>query len=530
MKKLLLLIIALLLLTSCSEKTAVDQEKIDKSETVTAAVELFESCKLLPALDMALKASEYTECQRIIASVTGAYKNGTGLLSKTMTVPQAVKSVELSENGDFMAVSDGTAVYLADYEKAEIVATLPNGDFWFKDGMLYIVGGKSYAYNMSGEQQTANVEEKKNDQCEIDGRVFRFADGKVTDGVWEVEYKAVDGFMSIFPLDHEMYNKDGDVVMYHSVVLANGKRLTAFDRDTGEVVFDTELKDEILTCQAGDGAVIIGTSKMLSTGGQLFSNKANSPLFPEGDMLRLSDTYKFGEARQSTAYAQGRIATAAIGSNEVELLFKVSYDTHRKLSIEARYPTAVADHEGILAIGTYEYVDGQRHNYFIEYDLKNDSYTKTEIEHTIDDIYYADGWQICGDGRISAIGGVAQYKHQQKISVGTSLEYGNKTVSLDINSNILTDSEGNSADIGFTLNEMSEICYADNDTLFITEYRYSGKAVLLSLPDMKIKAEVENGIYFVKSANAILYLKGSSLGLYEYRGEDFSYIEKEWTK
>ena len=76
MKKLLLLIIALLLLTSCSEKTAVDQEKIDKSETVTAAVELFESCKLLPALDMALKASEYTECQRIIASVFCRFVEG----------------------------------------------------------------------------------------------------------------------------------------------------------------------------------------------------------------------------------------------------------------------------------------------------------------------------------------------------------------------------------------------------------------------------------------------------------------------
>lgn len=530
MKKIFLLLALLLLLTSCGYKEVEPLETYDKSEIVAEAVSLYDEHKLLPALDKALQAPEYTDCQRIIASVTGAYKNSEGLLLKSFTVPSHVQAVELSENGSFLAVSDGTAIYLADYDKAEIVATLPYGDFWFENDTLYIVGDESYAFDTYGNKLNIISEKKPDNLCEYNGKVYRVSDGVVTDGEWATEYETVDGYLSIFPLDHETYNTEGDVVPYHSVVVANGRRLTAFDRDNGNIVFDTELNDDIITCKAGNGVVVIGTSTMLSAGGQLFSNKANSPLFPEGDTLRLSENYKFSEARQSISYIDGKIATAAVGSNEVELLFKVNYDRHRKLSIEAKYPTAIADHDGKLAVGTYEYVDGKRYNWFIEYDLTNDTHTKAEIDHAIEDIYYADGWQICGDGEITAIGGVAQYKTQPTILAGADISYGDKTVTIPNGSGVLTDSEGGSVDIGFALSDMSEISYADSDTLFITEYRYSGKAVLVDLHNMKIKAEVENGIYFVKSANAILYAKGSNIGLYEYHGSDFSHVDKEWIK
>ena len=54
--------LVLFLLTSCSGTVTED-----KSDLVAEAVALFESGKLLPALDLALEAPEYTDCQRIIA-------------------------------------------------------------------------------------------------------------------------------------------------------------------------------------------------------------------------------------------------------------------------------------------------------------------------------------------------------------------------------------------------------------------------------------------------------------------------------
>lgn len=513
MKKLLALFLLVIILVSCSD----DKPKVsDNSEAVSEAMELYNNGKLLPALEAAVEASDSTDAYRIIADVSGAYSYGSRLLAKTVTPGENITAAVISPSGELIALSSDESTYLVDRRSAEVIKKLPGGDAWF-DGELLCIG--EFAYDAEGEPIAHTYQIRDRSQCAVDGRIYRVADGVITDGDWATELELKDGYLNVFPLIHEMYNTEGEVVEYDSIVVANGDRLSAFDRLTGEKVFETVMNSPILSCEPSDGEVIIACERILSTKGQLFSNKAKSPLFPQDDTLRLGDSFAFDKRQTAVAYANGVIVAVAEDSDVAEIYSKVSYDSHPRLTLEERYPTAIASHGNTLALGTYEYLDGERKNYFVEYDLSTDTYTKTVIGHNVERIVYQDGWQIIGEGEITAMGGVAQYVHQPEIKVGTVLTYGDREITLDP-SGIITDSRGNSVDIGFELGTLSQISYADEDTLFITEYTYSGNSVLVSLKDMKIKAKIEGGIYFVEGEDKILYRKGSELGIYKYMTAD----------
>ena len=512
MKKLLVLFLSLLLLVSCADTPAVT----DNSAIVDEALAFYNDGKLLFALETALEAPESTDAYRIIAEVSGAYSYGSNLLSRSVTLTNSITAAAISSDGEYMALSDGEATYLVSRRDSRVIKALPKGELWFDGNTLCI---DDSAYNTAGEPLQAAVQRRDGSQCSVDGRVYKVTDGMLTDGDWQTPFELKDGYLNVFPLVHQMYDTEGNVVDYDSIVVANGDRLSAFRRSTGEKVFETVMSTPILLCEAGDGAVIIACEKLLSTKGQLFSNKAKSPLFPEDDTLRLGDSFTFDQRQTAIAYANGVIVAVAEGSRTADVYFKVSYDTHPKLTLEERYPTAIASHGKTLALGTYEYVDGVRKNYFVEYDLDSNTYTKTVIGHNIEKIVYQDGWQITGEGKLTAMGGVARYSHRPEIKVGTVLTYGDRELVLDP-TGVITDSDGISVDIGFELGDMSQISYADGDTLFITEYTYSGKSVLVSLKDMRIKAEVEGGIYFIEGENKLLYRKGSELGLYQYMTAD----------
>lgn len=514
MKKLLLLFIALFVFVSCTKEakpSILPNKEIEKTngEAARSALSLFNEGKLIPALETALSVHTHPDAERIIADISGAYNNKTRVLTKYVELPNAAEQLSLSPDGAFLAASDSTAVYLIDYKGAKIIKTLPKGSFYFEGGLLFI---GNEAFNMSGDKFEAEITNTVSE--------YRVENGRVTNGVWISDIEVTDGYLNIFPLTHEMYNESGEVVPYNSVVVANGQRVFALDSESGKTVFDTTLNSEILMCRAGDGKVIIATKDLLSSAAELFSNKAKSPLFPEKDTLRLGDTYKFAESRRATDYAMGRIATVAENSNTIELLYKVSYDIHEKLDIAEPYPTAIASNGDIIAIGTYEYLGKVRKNYLVEYNVLTKTLKKREISHEIEKITYSNGWQVWGEDKVTTFDGANEsYTEKNVPIIGKEFIHGDKKVTLN-SDGIITDSLGASLDIGFELCEASEIAFADSNTLFITEYQYSGKSVLVDIDKMKIKSYVENGIYFLSDMKAILYKKGSEYGLYKYMSSE----------
>ena len=513
MKKLILLVLTLLILASCSDKTEVEKpvDDIPSPEAVESALSLFNEGKLLPSLEAALSVYTHPDAERIIADISGAYNNKTRVLTKYVTLPSEAESLCLSPDGNFLAASDSTAVYLIDYKEAGIIKTLPKGNFHFEGDLLFI---ENKAFDMKGDE--ANAEIPDSTPFVYDGVEYKVENGRVTNGEWISDIEVTDGYLNIFPLTHEMYNESGEVVPYHSIIVANGSRLSALDADSGKTVFDTEAGSEILMCRAGDGTVQIATKDFLSTKAELFSNKPKSPLFPEEDTLRLGDSYRFATPRKSADCKGGRIATVAESSNTVELLYKVSYDVHQKLGINEPYPTAISSKGDVIALGTYEYVGSERKNYLVEYDISTKETTKREVSHAVEKIVYNGGWLALGEGKITAFDGADEsYTEKNVPSVGKEFIHGDKKVTLNPDGSI-TDSTGCTIDIGFELCEMSEIAFADSNTLFITEYQYSGKSVLVDIDKMKIKAYVEGGIYFLSDIDAILYKKGSEYGIYKY--------------
>ncbi len=508
MKKLITVCFLILMLTSCAERK---KEEIPDTDAIAAeAVTVYESGDLLRSLETALKAHENTDAQRIIADVTGAYNFADRLLTKSMTFNGEIEDIKISADGKYLTVSDSLGTHLIDYIKAEIIKTAPKGEFLFEESDL-----------TSSPTPWTKLYENALCGCEYDGIYYVIVDNKVTNGEWKADIEIKDGYLNIFQLTHEMYNTEGKIAEYDSIIVANGDTLTAFDRITGEKVFETTLDSKILSCHPGNGAVILACEKLFTTSGNLFSNKANSPLFPEGDILRLSDSYKFNEEQKAIAYAQGRLATAAKNSDTVDLLFNVSYDIHEKLAIEEKFPTAIASNENILALGTYEYKDGNRSNYLILYNLDNHTFTKIQTDFEIKRIVYSDKWQIIGNDSYAVIENGVLINKGEYLNGNTEntalqpFEYKNVTISFD-SSGIVYDSEGNSVDLGFELSNSSTVTFADSDTLFITEYENNGECVLVSLKDMKLKATVAGGMYFIKGINKILYRQSTGLGLYNY--------------
>lgn len=524
MKKLLFLLFLVLIFTSCAKTTPTTPPIVEDTAPIAAeAADMLEEGKLLAALEKALTVYEHSDAQRVISDVSGAYSFGDRLFSKAVVLSGGAEQLVISPNGSYIAVTDGEGSHLIDYKKAEKIASFDKGELLLTDEALYIKNDVIHAYGMQGEE----LPEPENDpfdrdstKCEYEGIVYTIADGVVANGEWSVEYELADGYVNIFQLTYSTYDAVGQVVEYDSIVVANHNRITAFDRLTGEMVFDSKVNSPILSCSAGDGAVVIACENMFSWSAELFSNKANDPQLPQGDLLRLSNAYTFDEIQKFIAFANGNIVTYAQGSNELKLLYKVNYNKHQKLGIEEIYPTAIGSNSSILAFGTYEYIDKIRHNKVLFYDLESGDISYTEVDFEITKIIWNSGWQIFGDGRYALVNngvviGSGESGGNAVANPLKPLTYDGKEITFD-ESGIISDglSEVN---IGFALSTLSSISYADEDTLFITEYERSGECILFSLKDMKIKARVKGGMYFIKDANKILFRQGKGFGVYEYR-------------
>ncbi len=470
MKKIIALLLFLLFLVSCAKEAT-----LSTAETEASALEYFDKGNIFAAGSNALKAlengSDNPKMQYIASKISGAYSTSRALITKNATTDFDVSSLFISENE--VVASDKISRNVFN-KKAELV---------------------------SDTQRNAPAKSLK---CETNGISFSYSHGMLCatrngKTLWQVE---INEPQSIFPFVHSMYNTNAEVTEYTSLIVIGEKTIDAFDIKTGEVVFHTLCDYPIIYCAPNaDGTIILATKKFLSTACSLFSNKANSPLFASGDFLRFADKFTFEDEVEHIAIFDNNTFVTA-NKNLLTFYNIVSYDTHPRLNIDV-FPTAIADKGNVLAIGSYEYLDGKRHNYFILFDVvKNELVTKIELDLEIKGISPEnEGWKVFSDSECVII------KNNAEI---TKEAYTPKKEKPQLPS----------LELDFELSELSTIKEIDENTLFITEFENSGECIIYSTDKAEIIANVEGGIYYMADVGKILFRKGSTLGLYDYLDKD----------
>lgn len=552
-----------------------DQEVADR------AVALLKEGKLYEALETAMTVRGSVDAQRVIADVTGAYSHGDRLFTRSVALNGDVKGVETlfrgravaetSENiylldfdsgevirafekgqwdtngqelyilGDRLSCYDGETgaeKWSCEAEGRlfadEIGAVTVNGSVI----TVYDGTGQVYSRDM-GADIVAHCRDEMNRICLFNGQevhvvngpeeLFEFlplavctgvrgdfyavCDGFVTNGKWRTEYVVEDGFLEMDGCSVTVY-KVGEPVQYaDALVIANENRLTVLDCGTGETVFDTRLDAPITYLEADGDHLNVATGRFYTPKGML-TVEADRETGRDRDVFKFGEVYTFGGDVSCAHSRNGRIALW--DGNGLQLLKKVSYDGYTALPIDKCFPTAIGDSADGYAIGSYEYIDKVRRNYLI-YPIENGEYGRADVDFEIKSIVYSDGWHLFGaNGEYTVVDGEPKELTLPEVIVyGREFELGGKTYTAS--DNRITDGDGNFVEVGFQMNNESQFFTIDERTLYVTEYRYSGRSAVVRLDVMKIQAEPEDGVYYSSARNAILF-KANGYGEYKYVG------------
>ncbi len=199
----------------------------------------------------------------------------------------------------------------------------------------------------------------------------------VQDGLWN------HGYHTMFNFNHNIKTTPtGEYENKNSIVTVENTTILTFDRQTGELYFNTSEKyeDRILYCEPD----VTGYSLKIATPKEFVTKAYLGKYILEnwGDTNEPNDTliydggYTFDKERKYVAYSEGeKYALASENSSEISLYHKTSFNHHTEFSaypkISGGVDVIANDGNGVFAATYYDYVDSIRTSHLIIYDAKS---------------------------------------------------------------------------------------------------------------------------------------------------------------